>query len=71
MKAIKPQPTYNTLSRCLEPYFGDEHPAAAMPRAEYCEPEQGLRTVLFKSRPLQLDHMRRRESAWKRLFRAA
>ncbi|MDZ8120098.1 hypothetical protein [Pontiella agarivorans] len=65
MKALKthPQP-YNTLSNCLEAYFGDRHTARNSRRAaprKRNEPEQGLKTIPFQSLPLQLDYMQRRK----------
>jgi hypothetical protein len=50
--------SYTSLSGCLEAHFGDRR--AKAPARKYHEPEQGFRTVLYKSLPLQLNHMRRR-----------
>lgn len=65
MKALKNhQPPYNTLSNCLEAYFGDRHTVRDSRRAELQnrhEPKQGLKTIPFQSLPLQLDYMQRRK----------
>ena len=52
--------TYNSLSGCLEAYFGDKHSARTSTPWKYREPEQGFRTIEFKSLPLRLNYMRRR-----------
>ncbi|QBG46507.1 hypothetical protein EGM51_03510 [Verrucomicrobia bacterium S94] len=65
MKALKHHnPPYNTLSNCLEAYFGDRHTSRSFRQIEIpkCrEPEQGLKTIPFQSLPLQLDYMHRRK----------
>lgn len=69
MKALKNHHLpYNTLSGCLEAHFGDRAAPRDSRRTEprnYREPEQGFKTILFQSLPLQLDYMsaRRKDSA--------
>lgn len=52
--------TYNSLSGCLEAYFGDKQSARTANPWKYREPEQGFRTIQFQSLPLKLNYMRRR-----------
>ncbi len=66
MKALKNHSLpYNTLSGCLEAYFGERRAARGLRRTapRRCrEPEQGLKTIPFQSLPLQLDYMSARRS---------
>lgn len=67
--------SYNTLSGCLEAYFGDRHTSKTArvttlvrnvthsgTDRKYCEPEQGFKTIPFESLPLQLNYMQRRKN---------
>lgn len=57
-----PEIPYTALYACLEAHFGTKHSPSPTTPKKYKEPDQGFRTVMFKSKyPLKLNYMQRRK----------